>query len=74
MDMVGTTLLFNRAWEYIKKLNLNNTFHVECLKIKSSDSLNNSLGVAIVFFEKMEEYEKCALLKGIQDKVKEFLI
>ena len=74
IDMVGITLLFNRAWEYIKKLNLNNTFHVECLKIKSSDSLNNSLGVAIVFFEKMEEYEKCTLLKGIQDKVKEFLI
>jgi hypothetical protein len=74
MDAVGITLLFNRAWEYIKKLNLDNTFHVECLKIKASEPLNNSLSAAIIFFEKIEEYEKCAFLKKIQDKVKDFLI
>lgn len=73
IDIVGITLLFNRSWEYIKKLNLDNPFHVDCLKIKSTESLDNSLNAAIIFFEKVEEYEKCAFLKKIQDKVKDFL-
>jgi hypothetical protein len=74
IDTIGVTLLFNRSWEYIKRLNLDNPFHVDCLKIKSSESLNDSLEAAILFFEKIEEYEKCAFLKNIQDKVKDFLI
>jgi hypothetical protein len=74
IDIVGITLLFNRSWEYIRRLNLDNSFHIDCLKIKSSESLNNSLEAAIFFFEKIEEYEKCAFLKSIQDKVKDFLI
>jgi hypothetical protein len=74
IDIVGITLLFNRSWEYIRRLNLDNPFHIDCLKIKSSESLNNSLEAAIFFFEKIEEYEKCAFLKSIQDKVKDFLI
>jgi hypothetical protein len=74
IDTIGVTLLFNRSWEYIKRLNLDNPFHIDCLKIKSSESLNDSLEAAILFFEKIEEYEKCAFLKNIQDKVKDFLI
>jgi hypothetical protein len=73
IDTVGITLLFNRSWEYIKRLNLDNPFHIDCLKIKSTESLDNSLEAAILFFEKIEEYEKCAFLKKIQDKVKDFL-
>jgi len=30
--------------------------------------------MAIYFYEKLEEYERCALLKNIESKVKEFLI
>jgi hypothetical protein len=74
IDTIGVTLLFNRSWEYIKRLNLDNPFHIDCLKIKSTESLNDSLEAAILFFEKIEEYEKCAFLKNIQDKVKDFLI
>jgi hypothetical protein len=29
--------------------------------------------MALHFFEDLEEYEKCILLKDIQDKVREFL-
>lgn len=73
LERAGEYLMFNRAWEYIKDLNVYNSFHMECLKTKSDDVLYNSLEAAIRFFEDLEEYEKCALLKEIQDKVKEFL-
>lgn len=71
---ISDILLYNKAWEYIKKLNINNSIHLDCLKVKSSESLYNTLEAALKFFEKYEEYEKCAFLKQIQEKVKGFLI
>lgn len=74
LERAGEYLMFNKAWDYIKDFNVNNPFHIDCLKTKSDDSLLVSLENALQFFEDLEEYEKCMLLKDIQDKVKEFLI
>ena len=71
-EKLGEIILYNRAWDYIKNINLANPFHVECIKLKASNTLLESLESSIYFFEQLEEYEKCILLKGIQDKVKEF--
>jgi hypothetical protein len=46
---------------------------VECIKLKADEQFMDNLQTSVLFFEALEEYEKCALLKGIQDKVKEFL-
>jgi hypothetical protein len=73
LERAGEYLMFNRAWEYIKDLNVYNSFHMECLKTKSDEALYESLEVTLRYFEDLEEYEKCMLLKEIQDKVKEFL-
>lgn len=73
LEAAGEELMFRKAWGYIKFIDLNKTFHVECLKNKASEDFIENLQVAILFFEGLEEYEKCALLKGIQDKIKEFL-
>jgi len=73
LERAGEYLMFNRAWDYIKELNVHNSFHMECLRTKSDSVLYDSLEAAIRFFESIEEYEKCILLKEIQDKVKEFL-
>jgi hypothetical protein len=67
-------VLFNKAWEYIQNINVSNIFHVECIKLKSSDSLIYTLDLGIKFFEEKEEFEKCALLKNIQDIAKGFII
>jgi len=72
LEKAGEYLMFNRAWDYIKNLNVHNLFHMDCLKTKSDDGLYHSLEVTLRFFEELEEYEKCILLKEIQDKVKEF--
>ena len=73
LEKVGETLLYNRAWEQIKNINMNNLFHIECIKFKASPALINSLSEAIKYFESIEEYEKCILLQNILNKTKEFL-
>jgi len=73
LEKAGEELMFRKAWDYIKPINLDKSFHVECLKLKADEYLVSNLQMSILFFEAFEEYEKCALLKHIQDKVKEFL-
>lgn len=73
MEKAGNHLMFEKAWEYIKYIKLNNQFHVECLGKRASFEFSNNLEHAVKHFEQFEEYEKCALLKGIELKVKEFL-
>ena len=73
LEKAGEELMFRKAWNYIKSINLDKTFHVECLKLKADEQFIDNLQISVLFFEAFEEYEKCALLKGIQDKVKEFL-
>jgi hypothetical protein len=73
LEKAGEDLMFRKAWNYIKNFDLDKPFHVECLKLKADDIMVHNLQIAIQFFELLEEYEKCALLKNIEDKVKEFL-
>lgn len=73
LEQAGERLMFEKAWNYIKDIDLNKPFHVECIKNKASKSFIDNLQATILFFEDLEEYEKCALLKHIEDKVKEFL-
>jgi len=73
LEKAGEELMFRKAWDYIKSINLDKTFHVECLKLKTDEQFIENLQIAISFFEAFEEYEKCALLKHIESKIKEFL-
>lgn len=73
LEKAGEELMFRKAWGYIKPFNIEKPFHLECLKNKSDKNLINNLQISIKFFETLEEYEKCALLKKIETKVEEFL-
>jgi hypothetical protein len=73
LEKAGEELMFRKAWDYIKSVDVNKTFHVECLKLKADEQFIDNLKTSILFFEALEEYEKCALLKNIEGKVKEFL-
>lgn len=70
---VGEDLMFNRAWGYIKNIDVNNHFHMDCIKIKATELLIKSLEESIKHFESLEDYHKCALLTKIKNKVNEFL-
>ena len=73
VEAAGNHLMFEKAWEHIKDIKLSNPFHIECLSKKASLGFCKNLEYAVQHFEQFEEYEKCALLKGIEVKVKEFL-
>ena len=73
LEKAGEELMFRKAWDYIKGIDLNKNFHVECLRNKVSKDFIYNLQISIQFFEAHEEYEKCALLKGIKDLIEELL-
>jgi hypothetical protein len=74
IEKAGSYLMYEKAWEYIKDININNQFHLECIAKKSSFVFLKNIKSSIQHFEQLEQYEKCMLLKEIEIKVKEFLI
>lgn len=68
----GEFVTYNRAWSYIKEINMDNKDHINAIKKYCDEYLDISLKLGISFFEQLEEYEKCALLKQILDKSQEF--
>jgi hypothetical protein len=72
LEKAGEELMFRKAWDYIKSINLEKKLHIECIKNKASRDFIYNLQISIQFFEALEEYEKCALMKSIQNKIEEF--
>lgn len=67
MDEAGEFVVYSRSWFYIKKIDLTNQSHKDCLKTHSDEYLISCVKLSISFWEEREEYEKCAHLKKIQD-------
>lgn len=65
LEQVNKNLIFNRAYSYLKQLNLENSFHVDTLLDKGDDTFLQACTVALDHFLELEEYEKCSFLKNI---------
>ena len=63
--------VFNRSWNYIKKIDIDKESHIEAILNFNPKIFNKALQNAIWYFESQEEYEKCAHLYKIQKIVKE---
>ena len=63
----GEFIIYNRAWDYIKDLDVKDTTTFETLKKGASSELITSFKLAIHYFQEIEEYEKCAHLKKFCD-------
>lgn len=61
---------FNRAFFYINQIDVDNKVHIDALTCYNSEKLIYNLDQSILYFEKNEEYEKCAHLF----KIKDFLV
>lgn len=68
----GEFVVYNRAWSYIQKIDINKKDHIDAIEKYCDEYLDISLKLGILFFEQSEEYERCALLKHILDKSQEF--
>jgi hypothetical protein len=67
----GEFVVYNRAWSYIQNVDIHTDLHIKSLEKYTDEYLDVALKLSIHFFEQQEEYEKCALLKSILDKVEE---
>ncbi len=67
MSDAGEWVTYNRAWHYISKINLSNEDHISSLEKHNDPYLETTVKLGIKFFEDEEQYERCALLKKIQD-------
>lgn len=49
LEKAGEELMFRKAWDYIKYINLDKIFHVECLKLKADKQFIDNIQTSILF-------------------------
>jgi hypothetical protein len=74
LEESGDAVVFNRAWQFIKQIDLTNPNHQNAVRIRANKGyLFKALEKAINYFVELEDYEKCSHLKNIFDFGKESL-
>jgi hypothetical protein len=68
-EQLNKNLIFNRAYSYLKQLDLQNSFHVDTLLEKADANFLQASTLALNHFLELEEYEKCSFIKNIIDFV-----
>jgi len=71
MKEAGEFVVYNRAWSYIKNIDIDHPDTSYAIEKYCDEYLDTSLNLGIHFFEQYEEYEKCALLVQILNKSKD---
>jgi hypothetical protein len=66
MEEVGEYMAHHRAWDHIKDCEVENEIWQDSFTVLHDEHLETAIKLSISFFEEMEEYEKCALLKKIE--------
>jgi len=74
VENAGEFIVYNRAWFWISKIDPSDTKHQDSLIHYGDDLFITYVKFAISYFQELEEYEKCAHLKKIQDFVEKSLI
>jgi len=62
-------IIYHRAWYYILNIKISNQMDLDAIKLSSDKDFKKALENAMRFFENIEEYERCAFLKKIHEKV-----
>jgi len=62
-------IVYHRAWYYISNINLSREMDLDAIKALSDKDFKKALENTMEFFENIEEYERCAFLKKIHEKV-----
>jgi hypothetical protein len=73
IDSSSRFITFNRAFFYIKDIDVENTQHIDALKCHDFEDLILNVNTSISFFEEKEEYEKCSHLFKIKKLIEESL-
>ncbi len=62
--------VYHRAWGYIKNIDIDNSDHINAIINFDPKLFYKTLNGSVNFFERYEEYEKCAHLYKIKEIVK----
>ena len=62
-------IVYHRAWYYISNIDLSCEMDLDAIKALADEDFKFALEEIIQFFENIEEYERCAFLKQIHEKV-----
>jgi hypothetical protein len=73
VEDAGEFIVYNRAWFWISKIDITDTKHQDSIIQYTDNLLLTYLKFTISYFQEIEEYEKCAHLKKIQDIVEKSL-
>jgi hypothetical protein len=68
----GGFITYNRAWHYIEKIDLKDKEHILKIEEYSDRYLEETLKMAIDYFQNIEDYMKCAHLLKILKKIQKF--
>tara|TARA_R110002051_G_scaffold65139_8_gene118394 strand:- start:143 stop:565 length:423 start_codon:yes stop_codon:yes gene_type:complete len=71
VEEAGEYVTYNRAWSYIKKIDISKKEHLISINNYADEYLDTSLKLGINFFIETEEYEKCAHLQKILNYLSE---
>jgi hypothetical protein len=72
VERASSYMVYDKAYNHLAKLDLTNTTHLDSLQLLSDETFEFVLNKALLYFESVEEYEKCLFLKQIQNKVNSF--
>ena len=72
VERASSYMVYDKAYNHLAKLDLTNTTHLDSLQLLSDETFDFVLNKALLYFESVEEYEKCLFLKQVQDKVNSF--
>jgi hypothetical protein len=73
VGQAGEFVVYNRAWFWISKIDTQIDTHQKAITHYADDYFLTCVKFSISYFEELEEYEKCAHFKKIQDIVEKFL-
>ena len=73
VEDAGEFIVYNRAWFWISKIDITDTKHQDSIIQYTDNLFLTYLKFTISYFQEIEEYEKCAHLKKIQDIVEKSL-
>ncbi len=74
IEEAGDYMMYTRAFFWIEQCNLEDNDWQIALEHYSDDKLIVSLKLCIKYFEEIEEFEKCAFLKRIQDYIEKTVL
>lgn len=73
IDNAGEFMMYCRAWFWAKQFDLEDTTWIQMIEKLSDQELLTAVKLTIHYFEEIQEFEKCAFLKKIQDLVQNSL-